>query len=284
VGDVQGCAGELEQLLARARAAFGEEFELWMVGDLVNRGPFSRRVLEIVRKLVEAGRARLVLGNHELSMIATYLGIRPARPTDTFAEILRTADAVHWVEWIRRRPLVETGHLHGRPFVVVHAAVHPDWDLQKLRSRAEGAERWLARSELPALKRFLETPPGEDSDRDALALLTTCRSVNADGSWSSEPPALPEDAWHRRWGERHHAYGVVYGHWSLQGLHVAPGLRGLDTGCVHHGRGRTGYLTAWVPDLELEDPFALPDSRFWQVEAKRRYIGDDGVPLRIAAF
>src|SRR5690606_41345875 len=66
VGDVQGCADEFDELLARARAAFGERFELWLVGDLVNRGPASLRVLRTVRALAEAGRARCVLGNHEL--------------------------------------------------------------------------------------------------------------------------------------------------------------------------------------------------------------------------
>jgi hypothetical protein len=62
----------------------------------------------------------------------------------------------------------------------------------------------------------------------------------------------------------------VYGHWSLQGLHVARGLRGLDTGCVHHGRGRDGLLTAWTPD-ERPDPFGVPDDRFVQVRAHARY-------------
>ena len=57
----------------------------------------------------------------------------------------------------------------------------------------------------------------------------------------------------------------------MQGLHVAPGLRGLDTGCVHHGRGRAGVLTAWIPDLRRERPFDLPDENFWSVPARRAY-------------
>ena len=62
VGDVQGCADELDELLARARDAFGDGFELWVVGDLVNRGPDNLRPLERVRELVEQGRAHYVLG------------------------------------------------------------------------------------------------------------------------------------------------------------------------------------------------------------------------------
>ena len=77
--------------------------------------------------------------------------------------------------------------------------------------------------------------------------------------------------WHREWAARRHDYAVVYGHWALQGLHLAPGLRGLDTGCVHHGRGRTGFLTAWLPDPGSAAPFSLPDDSFWQIPARRAY-------------
>jgi hypothetical protein len=81
-------------------------------------------------------------------------------------------------------------------------------------------------------------------------------------------------AWHERWSERAHGYGVVYGHWALQGLHVEPWLRGLDTGCVHHGRDHEGFLSAWLPDARAHAPFALPDAHFLQVRAHRRYYAD----------
>jgi hypothetical protein len=89
--------------------------------------------------------------------------------------------------------------------------------------------------------------------------------------------------WHRAWSARGHDYCVVYGHWALQGLHVARGLRGLDTGCVHHGRGRAGMLTAWLPGLARGGaageaaswPFDVPDDRFWQVPALERYVARD---------
>ncbi len=58
VGDVQGCSAELEELLGRVREVHGEDFELWLVGDVVNRGPMSLRALQTVRPLVERGRAR----------------------------------------------------------------------------------------------------------------------------------------------------------------------------------------------------------------------------------
>ena len=98
--------------------------------------------------------------------------------------------------------------------------------------------------------------------------------MTAAGAWSSEPPELLGEAyrpWHEAWAARGHGYGVVYGHWALQGLHVAPWLRGLDTGCVHHGRGRRGVLTAWLPDPTAETPFAAPDENLWEIPARRSY-------------
>ena len=272
VGDVQGCAEELEEILGRARARFGEGFEAFFVGDLVNRGPESLRALETAFDLVEKGRARYVLGNHELGLLLAGLGLRPLRSIDSAVEILDSPDASFWMEWLRRRPLVAEGVLGERPYAMVHAAAHPDWGLPELVARARGVEARLAAPSLDTAMRFLAADPREDPDRDLLDRLVHCRSVPAPGRWSRDEPARPEEAWHAVWTRHGHRYGVVYGHWAMQGLHVAPGLRGLDTGCVHHGRGRTGYLTAWLPDLQRADPFQIPDDGFWRVQARRKYF------------
>jgi bis(5'-nucleosyl)-tetraphosphatase (symmetrical) len=271
VGDVQGCADELEALLQRAESAFGSRFELWMVGDLVNRGPGSLRALSRVRRLVEAHRARYVLGNHELSLLRTAAGLRELQPRDTFGEVLAQPDADDWVDWLRRRSLVETGRQGRQPFAMVHAAVHPDWGLERLAERARRIEARLGATSRREAERFLATDPREDPDRDALERLTACRSVTPAGSWSEELPLDGANAWHQHWAARRHGYGVVYGHWALQGLHVAPWLRGLDTGCVHHGRDHDGLLTAWLPDPDTEMPFDVPDEHFWQIPARRVY-------------
>ena len=270
VGDVQGCARELDALLERARSTFADDHEIWLVGDLVNRGPASLRVLQRVRELVDAGRARCVLGNHELSLLSVAWGLRARRPTDTFGDVLDAPDAEDWIDWLRRLPVAWTGRIGAQPLAMLHAAAHPDWSLADLRriagrvSERLGAERKAARA-------FLASDPETDPDREALALLTSCRSVARDGRWSTEPPAGDFEAWHGPWSERRHEYGIVYGHWSLQGLHVAPGLRGIDTGCVHEGRGRDGFLTAWIPDSSRRRPFDVPDDGFWQQRAFGKY-------------
>jgi len=279
VGDVQGCADELLELLARAGEAFGRRFELWVVGDLVNRGPDNRRALASVRELVEAGRGHYVLGNHEIALLRVALGLRDLSPLDSFGDVLSGPDASEWVDWLRCRPLVATGWLGRQRFAMAHAAVHPEWGLDELVQRARRVEARLAHADRREFARLLAADPAEDPDRDLLGRLTSCRSAGDADEWStSSPDETGLAAWHERWSARGHRWGVVYGHWSLQGLHVAEGLRGLDTGCVHHGRGRDGYLTAWLPDPEADEPFGLPDAGFWQIPARRAYYAHRDTP------
>jgi bis(5'-nucleosyl)-tetraphosphatase (symmetrical) len=267
VGDIQGCADELEEILARARREFGSAYELWSVGDVVNRGPKSHRSLARVREHVEAGHGQLVLGNHELALLARWLGLRGHQPTDTMEDLLERPDLDEWCEWLRRRPLAVAGELGRRPFLLVHASVHPAWSRDETLAAARRLEAELGAADRDALRSLLVRRS------DALGRLVSCRSVLSNGGWSKELPELLDAAepWHVAWARAGHGYGVVYGHYSMQGLHVAEGLRGLDTGCVHHQRGRDGYLTAWIPDPRDADPFRTPDARFWQVRAHRRY-------------
>ena len=274
VGDVQGCGDELAELVARARARFGDEFGLWVAGDVVNRGPDHRRALELVRRLVDAGRGRYVLGNHELHLLHVALGLRELGRNDSIGDLLGAADAAEWVDWLLARSLVEADGIEGEPFAMLHAAAHPDWTLAELCQTAAAIQARLAGGR-EAARAFLATSQEEDPLRDALARLTRCRSVTEAGAWSSADPAPPTRPWHAAWSERRHDYAIVYGHWARQGLHVAPGLRGLDTGCVHHGRGRDGFLTAWLPgSLATQSGrriFDVPDEAFWHIPARRRY-------------
>lgn len=281
VGDVQGCADELDEVLDRARAHFGERFELWIVGDVVNRGPGSLRALGRVRELVDAGRGQLVLGNHEVELLRVAAGLSSLSPLDTMREVLEAPDADDWLDWLRRRPLAVCGRIGRQPLAMVHAAVHPDWDLATLERCADAAAQRLGAGSRRDAEAFLAGDPARDADLDTLYRVTSCRSVDAAGRWSPRPPGQAPAgmrAWHAEWSARGHAYGVVYGHWSLQGLHVAKRLRGLDTGCVHHGRGRRGFLTAWVPDPEEECPFSASDGDFWQVPARRAYYAHRDSP------
>jgi bis(5'-nucleosyl)-tetraphosphatase (symmetrical) len=269
VGDIQGCADELEEILTRARREYGTAYELWCVGDVVNRGPKSHRALALVREHVEAGRGQLVLGNHDLALLARWLGLRGHRPLDTMDDLLERPDLDEWCDWLRRRPLAVAGELgdKGAPFLLVHAAARPGWSRDDALAAARALEARLGAPDREVLRRLLE-----EKD-DTLARMVSCRSVFPNGGWSKREPHERKGAepWYVAWRRHEPSYGIVYGHWSMQRLHVAPGLRGLDTGCVHHNRDRDGFLTAWLPDGHCEDPFAVPDENFWHVPARRYY-------------
>jgi bis(5'-nucleosyl)-tetraphosphatase (symmetrical) len=276
VGDIQGCADELDELLTRATREFGKRFELWPVGDLVNRGPANLRVLERIHDLWSQGRAFPVLGNHEIALLRTALGLRRLTRLDTLDEVLESKDASEWVDWLRLLPLARTGKIAGTAFLMVHAAALPG-SIEDTVADARRAEKRLHTPKPKQLRRFLAEDPSDRKAHphaNALARLVSCRSVDPSdpaGHWSEAEPGGGSEPWHVAWRRARPDYGVIYGHWSLQGLHVAKGLRGLDTGCVHHGRTGDGHLTAWLPGAR-KHPFATPDTRLWQFKGHRRYL------------
>lgn len=281
VGDVQGCGDEFEELVERAERTFGNDFQIWSVGDLINRGPKNLLPLHLMRDLVEDGRGVFILGNHELGLIRIWLGIWQLQPRNTYPEVLDSNECEGWIDWLRRQPVARNGTIGNSRFSMVHAALHPEWTLDEIDTVARRIEARLASPDLDELRALLsEDDSSADAelleDRDNLGRLTRCRTVDANLVWSMAPPRKSTRAWHEAWSARQHDFGVVYGHWSKQGLQVAPGLRGLDSGCVHHGRGREGFLTGWLPRDEdggafALDQFAVPDDRFWRIDARRPY-------------
>ena len=120
IGDLQGCYPKLNELLARIRTVCPQP-KIIFVGDLVNRGPSSLATLREVRALGDT--TNMVLGNHDLHLLAVAHGIRKPHPSDTLNDILQAPDRDELLEWLRHQPmaLLENGHL------LVHAGVLPQW-------------------------------------------------------------------------------------------------------------------------------------------------------------
>src|SRR5512134_365381 len=137
IGDVQGCYDELQELLRRFSYDKSSD-RLWFVGDLVNRGPKSVEVLRFVRDL--GGRAVVVLGNHDLHLVAQHEGFERPHKGDTFADVLDAADARELVAWLRTRPMM---HAEGS-YAMVHAGLLPQWSIGRAVRLGREVEQALA--------------------------------------------------------------------------------------------------------------------------------------------
>ena len=138
IGDIQGCAAELDALL-RKIAFRPSRDRLWLVGDLVNRGPHS---LGVLRRVIGLGRSvTCVLGNHDLHLLATVAGRREMSPADTFHDVLEAHDAEDLIDWMRHRPLLH--HDAAARRVLVHAGIPPAWTVPQARAAAREVETLL---------------------------------------------------------------------------------------------------------------------------------------------
>jgi bis(5'-nucleosyl)-tetraphosphatase (symmetrical) len=254
VGDLQGCDEELRALLERLKFCADRD-ELWFVGDLVNRGPGSLATLRLVHALRD--NATVVLGNHDLHLLAVAHGARRRRRSDTLDDVLAAPDRELLLDWLLNRPLA---HAAGGD-LLVHAGVVPQWTVALTLSLAAEVSGALRRDPGVLFRQMYGNDPdrwderlsGSERLRFVINVLTRLRVCSADGrvdiSVKSEPPPPPSPL--RPWFEHRNRATrdarVIFGHWSALGLVQRPGVIGLDTGCVWGGA-----LTAF--DLDADRP------------------------------
>lgn len=243
IGDVHGCHRELRRLLEVLPIDWDRD-HLWLVGDLVNRGPASLKVLRWAHQTAkEMGpRFQVVLGNHDLQLLAMAANVvRPARE-DSSREVLDAEDAGKLVRWLGDRPLA---HRHEN-YLLVHAGLWPHWtpsDAEEWARRVEGAlrkGRGKARRLLdPASDR---SRMGEGTARlqyalEAFTRLRTCTHKGKPCNHTGPPVAAPKGCmpWFEVPGRCSAEVTVVCGHWAALGLRIQQGLFALDTGCVWGG-------------------------------------------------
>ena len=257
IGDIQGCYKPLLELLGKLRFKPDRD-ELYFVGDLVNRGPQSLRVLRLVKAL--DANARVVLGNHDLHLLAHHFDPeRPMRRGDTLGPILRARDRDELAKWLLSQPLLIHEPRHNDLFV--HAGLIPQWSATLAARAARETERALRRDP----RRFLAGMYGDQPDhwdacvkpgdrrRFTINVLTRLRYCKADGTINLRPKGAPDTVaapwlpWFEHARRKTAKVRVIFGHWSTLGLLRRPRLLGLDTGCVWGGK-----LTA----VDLDDPEA----------------------------
>ncbi|MBB1093759.1 symmetrical bis(5'-nucleosyl)-tetraphosphatase [Rhodopseudomonas palustris] len=247
IGDVQGCYDELRALLDRLE--FDPEHDvLWCVGDLVNRGPNSLAVLRFFKALGE--QAQVVLGNHDLHLLALAAGNDHHREKDGLHDVLTAPDRDELLNWLRHRPLLFTDV--RKQFTLVHAGLAPQWDLAQAHSCANEVEQVLRDPDnyqafLCALygnepQQWHDDLQGMDRLRFIVNCLTRLRYCTANGKLllkekgplgSQSSQALP---WFRvpQRGTQHDR--IIFGHWSTLGYLAENNVWALDSGCLWGGQ------------------------------------------------
>ena len=244
IGDIQGCHASAIKLIDTIQTRTADA-RLVFVGDAVNRGPQSLAMLRLVRELGD--QAEMVLGNHDLHLLAVSVGIRKPGRGDTLDDILAAPDCAELLDWLRRRPLA----LREGNYLMVHAGLLPQWTADQALTLAREVEAALRG---PNWKDFLrgmygneparwdDSLQGPDRLRCIVNALTRIRFCSVDGTMDfhtkdgvGEAPAgfMP---WFDVPDRRSRDVTVVAGHWSTLGLVVRPDFIALDTGCVWGGK------------------------------------------------
>lgn len=246
VGDVQGCLAPLKALLKQVN--FSPEADcLWLAGDLVNRGPDSLETLRFVKSLGDA--AVVVLGNHDLHLLAASRGHKTLGPKDTLQPILDAPDCANLLNWLQKKPLVHFDEALG--YAMVHAGIPPMWTLKKALKHSREVEQILQspEAEIFFANMYGNTPDiwdkeleGTDRWRVITNYFTRMRFCNASGklelktkTGSGSPPG-GYAPWFSHLNHSCADSNIIFGHWAaLQGHTDSNNFIALDTGCVWGG-------------------------------------------------
>lgn len=268
IGDIQGCHDELVRLIDKLRFDPAAD-RLWFCGDLVNRGGQSLAVLRTVKAFGD--RATVVLGNHDLSLLAIAERKREdqARVNPELREVLFAPDRDELIGWMRAQKLVHVDR--GLGWMLVHAGLFPRWTTQQAeelareiedRLHGEGYRRLL--KQMFGNKPDLWTPKlrGIDRWRAGINVLTRMRYLDVRGRIAFSDKGAPGTQrpglypWFEVPGHVRRDLRIVCGHWSTLGRFAGLGVHAIDTGCVWGG-----WLTALRLDVEEPEYVTIKSER-----------------------
>jgi bis(5'-nucleosyl)-tetraphosphatase (symmetrical) len=263
IGDIQGCDSALGHLLDMIGFSPSRD-TVYLLGDLVNRGPDSAAVLR--RCMAQGDALRCLLGNHDLHLLAAAHGARKPSRRDTLGTVLDAPDRAALTDWVRQQPLARA-HTHaGQTLLMVHAGVLPAWSAEDALGYADEVHAVLRGPDLPGFLHAMygNTPDhwrgdltGADRLRVIVNALTRLRFCSAEGvmdfesteSADAAPPGLMP--WFDVPGRRTAGTLVAFGHWSTLGWLQRNDLLGLDTGCVWGGCLSAVRFGATLAEREL---------------------------------
>lgn len=275
IGDVQGCDSALQRLLDDISFSPSRD-TLYLLGDLVNRGPDSAAVL---RRLMSYGDcARCLLGNHDLHLLAVAHGVRRPHRKDTLNAILEAKDRPIMLAWLREQRMAMLETVNSEQILMVHAGVLPEWSAAKTMKLAGEVEAVLRSPDLGDFLgqmygngplRWSDSLRGADRLRVIVNTLTRLRFCTADGEMefdakdgadSAPPGYLP---WFDVPKRKTAKITVAFGHWSTLGWLGRQDVLALDSGCVWGGA-----LSA----LRLDGAGHLRQHRLIQVQCEQAQV------------
>jgi bis(5'-nucleosyl)-tetraphosphatase (symmetrical) len=243
IGDVQGCFAALQALLTHIQFNADQD-TLWFVGDLVNRGPQSLATLRFIKALGD--KHHIVLGNHDLHLLARAHHAHPGWKEDTLAEILTAPDKDELFFWLARQPLFYYDEKLN--YCMAHAGLAPVWDLTQAQALAQEVSDVLQSGAAGEFFHHMygNTPcawrddlQGWDRLRCITNYFTRVRFCFADGSQDLEQKgninsqAKTLMPWYEVPDRKNADLNILFGHWAaLAGVTNTPHTYALDTGCV----------------------------------------------------
>ena len=250
IGDIQGCFDELIILLDKIKFETDKD-QLWICGDLINRGPKSLESLEFLYSIRK--NCYITLGNHDLHFLAVAEEVIEISDSDTFQEILKNENLDIYLNWIKEIPFHHIGKIKNngktRSYVMTHAGIPPHWTKKDLKKYSLELNETLQGPEsLNLLKNMYGNEPNHPSrcvtEMDRLRLhinyLTRMRFCSSDGSLDlkNKGKAFDAPSGMKPWFDWNlkilkDPVHLLFGHWAaLEGVTGKKNITALDTGCV----------------------------------------------------
>ena len=243
IGDIQGCFYSFQSLLKKIQFNPAND-QLWLVGDLINRGSGS---LEVLRWIFDHQSSLItVLGNHDLHTLVVAEGFVSAHRSDTIKELLDAPDAYELLTWLRHQPLLHFEHEH----LMVHAGLLPKWTSLNAQLLAQEVQQALRDENYRDFLKHLygNQPAGWDDaligwDRlrvitNAMTRLRICtESGDMEFKFKGELANQPDGfmPWFEVPGRASIDTKIIFGHWSALGVYIANNVYALDSGCLWGG-------------------------------------------------
>lgn len=249
VGDIQGCYSELIALLKQV--SFNREVDqLYIAGDLVARGPDSLATLRFIKSLNNS--AKIVLGNHDLHLLAVYAGIKKVKKQDQLSALLGAEDVDELMNWLAQQPLLQK--IGNDNAYMSHAGISPQWTLTKAIEQASFAHQrlssnnrnmWLSSMYGEKPNNWKEAKSEIEKFRYTINAFTRMRYCYSNKNLEFESKSSPETLIPNNqqsnirllpWYELSSTIDEipwVFGHWAaLMGECSHQNIYPLDTGCV----------------------------------------------------